>query len=104
MIELELGKLITTKQFRDATHIAIQPVTAFENLEVGQDIGIHHYDDGIWFVWSKNPVGIVDPFLKEDVKKDEEFWLWLYPNTVTSLRHSWISPAFDLTKVLNEKL
>lgn len=35
------------------------------------------------------PVGIVDPFLRESVQPSQRFWLFLYPNTVTSLRHEW---------------
>jgi hypothetical protein len=37
----------------------------------------------------------VDPFLRGDVWPGAGFWLFLLPNTITSLRHVWVHPAFD---------
>ncbi len=36
----------------------------------------------------------IDPYLEESVKPGEWCYLFLYPNTVTSLRHEWTHPAF----------
>ena len=72
---------------RDAVHIATIPITAQERLVPGQPVGI----DGT----VRNPVGIVDPFLENLLEPGDRFYLCLYPNTVTSLKHNWTHPAFE---------
>jgi len=90
--EPKLGELITDDTGRrDAVHVAIAPVTAGQTLQPGQHVGVLSN----WAVGKSNfPVGIVDPYLKDTVKKGQRFWLFLYPNTVTSLRHQWTHPDF----------
>ena len=92
--EPKLGELIYGEAQRDAIHIAISPVVAGEyDLRPGMLIGfdepgcevVRHRKDGI---------GIVDPFLKEAPQKGQRFWMFLYPGTITSLRHEWTHPAF----------
>lgn len=92
MSDITFGQLITDKQGRDAVHIAIAPVVAAETLEPGQHIGF--VDDGK-VGNCKEPIGIVDPFLKQDVLPGETFWLFLYQKTVKNLRHDWSHPAFE---------
>lgn len=86
-----LGKLIDENAKRDAIHIAVAPGVAAEQLAPGEHVGI--LDDGT-FGRSKSPIGIVDPFLTGRIFKGERFWMFLYPNTITSLRHQWTHPAF----------
>jgi hypothetical protein len=83
---MKLGEIITGDEKRDAIHIAVAPVTASVKLYPGERVGV----DG------KNlpHVGIVDPFLNGPVLPGQKFWLFLFPNTVTSLRHEWTHPAF----------
>lgn len=94
---MELGKLIVGHQQRDAIHIAVLPATADEMLQPGQHVG---FAKGGWRV-TANPqepyklLGIVDPFLTAPVEQGERFWLFLYPNTITSLRHNWSHPAIS---------
>lgn len=96
--ELNLGQLITTPQQRDATHIAVCPVTAGQRLAPATHVGF--LDDGNELVgYSEDTIGIIDPFLGAAVKKGERCWLYLYPNTVTGMRHEWQHPAFPAAVV-----
>ncbi|HEY1190416.1 MAG TPA: hypothetical protein VGE74_22470 [Gemmata sp.] len=90
-----LGHLITDgDRRRDAIHIAVAPVTAAEPLAPGQHVGFVTPGSTEAVGASETPIGIVDPFLTGDVLRGQRFWLFMYPNTVTSLRHVWTHPAF----------
>ena len=92
----KLGELITEPQPRDAIHIAVAPVTAGETLRPGQRIGFATEGDAFTVVGNTPTVGIVDPFLHEKaVYKGDRFYMFLLPNTITSLRHDWTHPAFE---------
>lgn len=94
---LGLGKIIPDDAAvdRDAIHIAVAPVVAGEWLEPSQRVYLEH-----GMAWSYHlkfvvkPVGIVDPFLGVSVEKGQRFWLYLFPGSITSLRHDWTHPAF----------
>lgn len=90
MSDLKLGHIIETEQSRDAIHVAVAPVIAGERLPPGAHVNLIHGKAAT----SSKPIGIVDPFLKRDVMPGQKFWLFLYPQTVTSLRHEWEHPAF----------
>lgn len=102
MSELPLGKIIDTDQQRDAIHIAVAPVVASHALSPGEHIGFVTAGDtetvgradGPFGERSITPIGIVDPFLTVRVIKGDRFWMFLYPQTITSLRHDWTHPAF----------
>jgi hypothetical protein len=87
-----VGQLLTGEERRDAIHFAIAPVIAAEHLSPGQDVGfIEPGKVGA----SKNNIGIVDPFLRTSmVNPGDRFYLFLYPNTITGLRHEWTHPEF----------
>jgi hypothetical protein len=89
---IQLGQLIEGEQFRDAIHIAVAPVTAAEGLRPGQHVGVRN--DGRASTKGVALIGIVDPFLRTDVEEGQRCWLFLYPYTITSLRHDWTHPAF----------
>ena len=89
-----IGKLHTETE-RDAIHIAVCSVVAGEMLLPGMEIGFIGDDPELVTVRTSQPLGIVDPFLKGKVNSGERFWMFLYPNTVTSLRHAWEHPKID---------
>jgi len=75
----DFGKLITDPQARrDAVHVAVIPATAPCVLQPGQRL----------------QSGVVDPFLTESVQPGQRYWLFLFPGTVTGIRHVWSAPAF----------
>lgn len=78
---------------RDAVHIAVIAARATIALRPGQHVGFYaDGDEGAGTV--ANPIGIVDPYIKESIKAGQRFWLYLYPRTITGLRHHWTHPAF----------
>lgn len=95
-----LGMIHFKPEHRDAIHLAVEPVIAGCDLQVGQRIGVHNgvaYPVG----WSDDSDtitipyhGIVDPFLPAKVKSGESFWFVMAPRMVTSLRHVWSHPEF----------
>lgn len=93
MSDVPLGKIIDAAAQRDAIHIAIAPVVAIERMYPGDAIGLvvgSSEKVGRAF----KPIGIVDPFLPKYVDPGERFFMFLYPQTVTGMRHHWQHPAF----------
>jgi hypothetical protein len=80
---------------RDAVHVAVVSVTATGRLTPGQHIGFKGTPgDNAPAGIVDEPIGIVDPFLDAAVQAGQRFWLYLYPRTITSLRHNWTHPKF----------
>lgn len=100
----KLGQLITDEQHRDAVHIAVAPVIAGMTMKPGDRIGFTDNGDAYTVVTNaKKSIGIVDPFLHEKaVYEGDKFYMFLYPNTITSLRHEWTHPEFEKEAALAE--
>ncbi len=88
-----IGKLCDANATKDAIHVAIAPVIAAKRLYPGEHVGF--VGDDREHVTDDNPIGIVDPFLERHVEKGERFYMMLYPNTVSGMRHEWTHPAFS---------
>ena len=88
-----IGKIIAGTGEPDAIHIAIMPVVSSETLSPGQHIGL--IDKQNVSVRAVKYHGIVDPFLTKDVIPGQNFYMFLYPNTITGLRHVWTHPDID---------
>lgn len=90
---IQIGRLIEGPADRDAIHIAVAPVTAGpEALRPGMHVGLSKEGCAIF---STHPIGVVDPYLQRFVSPGEQFWLFLYPSTITGMRHSWRHPSFE---------
>lgn len=91
-----LGSIITDSNARrDCIHIAVAPVVAAHSLPPGLQVGLTEKGEAA-NLGTEKAIGIVDPFLTKWVEKGETFWLVLYPNTITSLRHVWQHPSFQI--------
>ncbi len=94
--QTKLGVLIDEQAKRDAIHIAIAPVRAVDTLGPGAYVALAAgTTDEVVRVDRDRAIGIVDPFLRKQVRPGERFYLFLLPQTITSLRHEWTHPAFD---------
>ncbi len=91
----QLGRLIEDgERRRDAVHIAVAPAVAAQRLTPGQHVGLIRDDDLELAGPCDQNIGVVDPFLAANVEPGRRFWLFLYPGTVTGLRHVWTHPVF----------
>lgn len=94
-----IGKKLTGGEGRDAVHFAVAPVRpgpgAF--LRAGERVKLApgSTDVVVALDYEGEPVGIIDPFLDCGYVTDKDrCWLFLFPSTITGLRHEWTHPAF----------
>lgn len=92
-----LGTLLEGHERRDAVHIAVAPCVASAGLVPGDHVEIGWAEGSPEKARVCKPgagQGIVDPYLRSGLNPGDRFYLFLYPNTITSLRHDWTHPAF----------
>ena len=99
MADVPLGKLADESSERDAVHIAIAPVIAGEDLEPGEDVGFIQGSKTHVTSRTMAVIGIVDPFLTGTVRAGQSFYMLLFPNSVTGMRHHWSHPSFKEEEV-----
>lgn len=87
-----IGKVLTKDLPRDAVHIAVLCVELQESkLKPGDHVGYHGT--------RQHPIGIIDPFLPHTlIQVGTKVWVFLYPNTITSLKHLWTHPDIPDTE------
>lgn len=94
MSDVQVGQVLSEAQPRDAIHMAVASVIADCNLMPGNHVGFVPGSSEHVSTTAAVNIGIVDPFLPVRIYTGERFWLFLYPRTVTTLRHAWEHPAF----------
>ena len=92
-----LGKTHTGQLTRDAIHIAVASCHSEEAMRPGEHVGLASNDNkALVTTRAQKLIGIVDPFYprKELILPGTWFWVCLYPQTITDLRHVWTHPVF----------
>lgn len=94
----KLGQILDGSERRDAVHVAIAPVTADAAVFPGEHVGIKYDKERGYLVatYLHPHIGVIDPFLKKEVLSGQKCYLFVYPNTVTSLRHVWFHESFKV--------
>lgn len=90
----QFGKVIPDGENpgRDAVHVAVAPVTLEHDMSPGTHVALS--DGGKVYEVVEGGIGIVDPFIRDNLKKGDRCYVFLYPGTITGLRHVWVHPAF----------
>lgn len=93
-----IGKKLTGGEQRDAVHFAVAPVGVRGFLRAGERVKFVPGSTEVvttWDYYDAPPVGIIDPFLNCGYVTDKDrCWLFLFPGSITGLRHEWTHPAF----------
>ena len=96
----EFGKLTHHTGIKDAIHIACISVKAAHYMYPCATVTV---DENMVARNAKlGAIGIVDPFLRTRINEGDTFWVFLFPGTITSLRHEWEHPHFKNIKIVNE--
>jgi hypothetical protein len=93
--EPDIGNIIKGEAFRDAIHVAVAPVVVGDDrISPGEHVGF--LPDGRVGRKSSNLIGVIDPFITSKyLFEDSKCYLFLYPKSISSLRHEWTHPAFE---------
>lgn len=79
---------------KDAIHIAVLLVKAHRAYKSGETVRIIR--DGEGYITSDDEtipnLGVVDPFLVGGVKAGSCFYVFIYPNSVMNMAHTWDHP------------
>lgn len=100
-VQTNIGQILSDSENiqRDAIHIAVLPVTSKETIYGGMWLRfafesttqVLQADDE-----SPSIMGIADPFIKGPIGAGQRFYMFVLPNTITSLRHDWTHPRMAI--------
>jgi len=83
-----LGKKAQEAGIKDAVHVAIVSCRAGGPLSPGDRVKLNEYREAIK-TYSKDYIGVADPFIKGGIDKGSFFWLVMKPNETEAVRHVW---------------
>jgi hypothetical protein len=90
------------QELRDATHVAVYKAQAAHILGRGDYVEVC---EGLAYLSNRaNSIGIVDPFLKDPVKRGEFFLVVLFPGSTKNLRHHWSHPSLPEKESVSDTL
>lgn len=79
---------------QDAIHIAVLLVKATFTVKPGDKVRVKR--EGDWWVTTNDetvePLGVADPFIERSIEEGCTFYVFVYPNTVMNMTHSWTHP------------
>jgi len=101
-----IGTVHTEDLGRDAVHVAVVQATAGERVWPGRPVRLN--TEGSATMKAGAPfIGIADPYIGAwetygehhgkpyMIEKGQRFYIFLFPNTIRSLRHVWTHPILD---------
>lgn len=89
----KIGHMLEGPGDKDAIHIAVVPVQLGEDMEAGAAVNVVN---GKAYRAYATAIGILDPFLNNSMLfEDSWVYMFLYPNTITDLRHEWTLSSYD---------
>lgn len=100
-MDIGIGRLVKDG-VRDAVHIAVIPVVCGDAfLDPGEKVTLR-LNGKAYGAGNGKGAGVVDPFLPERIKEGDRFYLFLYPGSITSLRHHWTHPDIPEERMKGE--
>jgi len=96
-----VGKILVGEHHKDAIHIPVMPVFADEIIVPGAKLAKSENPKKQGFrvktaFHPSDAIGICDPYLRTSTRIDDQFLMFLFPGTVTNLRHDWTHPNIKL--------
>ena len=91
-----MGRIHKTDLGRDAVHVAVLSCTATNRMPPGAKVVVSHGNYVRTALTHETAVGVIDPFIKtRAIEPGWRVWVFLYPNTITGLKHQWSHPVID---------
>lgn len=95
--QAKIGKLLDKGEKRDAIHIAVLPVVCDMDMKPGSRVAVELVGDEYHaYVDKTSGIGVLDPFLSDQVTRGSRCYVFIDPLTVVGMRHDWSHPALEV--------